>query len=132
MQHVRSVVAVPGIQSTGSVVAVRRLSCSAAHGMWDLPRPGIKPASPTLTCRFFTLELAGKPYIYSFDECFPSWIFMRSGCLSSCVTEEGKYVIVFMQASPGLDFIPIKCCCLWKRGRELQVVLVWDFSNLNF
>ena len=50
---------------------VHRLSCSVARGMWDLPGPGIKPASPTLTCGFFILELVGKPYIYSLDECFP-------------------------------------------------------------
>ena len=35
-------------------------SCSA-HGMWDLPRPGIKPMSPTLAGRFFTIEPPGKP-----------------------------------------------------------------------
>ena len=109
-----SVVAVPGFQSTGSVAVVHGLSRSAAHGMWDLPGPGIKPASPTLTCGFFTLELAGKPYVYSLDDCFPHLDIYEVRLPVLCVIEEGKYVIEFMEASPGLDFIPIKCCCFWK------------------
>ena len=32
------------------------------HGMWDLPRPGIKPVSPTLASRFPTTGPTGKPY----------------------------------------------------------------------
>ena len=35
-----------GLYSTGSVVVVHGLSCSA--GMWDLPGPGIEPVSPAL------------------------------------------------------------------------------------
>ena len=31
------------------------------HGMWDLPRSGIKPVSPTLASGFFTSEPPGKP-----------------------------------------------------------------------
>ena len=54
-----SVVAVPGLQSTGSVAVVRRLSCSI---MWDLLRSGIEPASPALAGGFFTTEtVTGKP-----------------------------------------------------------------------
>ena len=34
------------------------LSC----GMWDLPRPGIKPMSPTGASGFFTTEPPGKPW----------------------------------------------------------------------
>ena len=30
-------------------------------GMWDLPRPGIKPVSPALAGGFFTTEPPGKP-----------------------------------------------------------------------
>ena len=30
-------------------------------GMWDLPRAGIKPRSPTLAGGFFTTEPPGKP-----------------------------------------------------------------------
>ena len=29
--------------------------------MWDLPGPGIEPASPTLVGKFFTTEPPGKP-----------------------------------------------------------------------
>ena len=31
------------------------------HSMWDLPRPGIEPKSPTLVGRFFTMEPPGMP-----------------------------------------------------------------------
>ena len=31
------------------------------HSMWNLPRPGIEPASPTLAGGFFTTETPGKP-----------------------------------------------------------------------
>ena len=34
---------------------------SLLHGMWNLPGPGIKPMSPTLTSEFFTTEPPGKP-----------------------------------------------------------------------
>ena len=46
-------------------------SCSA-HGMWDLPRPGIKPMSPTLAGGLLTTKPPGKPlcpliYLFIFD-----------------------------------------------------------------
>ena len=31
------------------------------HGMWDLPRPGLEPASPALAGRFSTTAPPGKP-----------------------------------------------------------------------
>ena len=33
------------------------------HGMWDLPRPGLKPVSPALAGRFSTTAPPGKPPI---------------------------------------------------------------------
>ena len=49
----------------------RRLSnCGSwAHllrGMWDLPRPGLKPVSPALAGRFPTTVPPGKPYCQYF------------------------------------------------------------------
>ena len=38
------------LQPVGSVVVVDKLSCP--HRMWNLPRPGIKPASPALASVF--------------------------------------------------------------------------------
>ena len=38
----------------------------------DLPDPGIKPASPALTGRFFTTEPAAEPYINHTTQQFPS------------------------------------------------------------
>ena len=34
------------------------------YGIWDLPRPGIKPTSPSLVGGFFTTEPPGRPKIY--------------------------------------------------------------------
>ena len=53
---VASLVAAPGLQSTGSVVVVPGLSCST----WNLPGPGIKPMSPVLAGRFLTTGPPGK------------------------------------------------------------------------
>ena len=53
-----------GVQA--SVVVARGLgNCDALaqllHGMWNLPRPGLKPVSPALAGRFFTTEPPRKP-----------------------------------------------------------------------
>ena len=55
----------------GSLVAEHRLqthrlsSCGSwaqlLRGMWDLPRPGLEPASPALAARFSTTVPPGKP-----------------------------------------------------------------------
>ena len=47
--------AVPGLDTCGSGAL---LLCS----MWDLPGPGIEPASPALAGGFFTTEPPGKPH----------------------------------------------------------------------
>ena len=54
-----SVVAAPGLQSTGSIVVARGLL--VLHSMWDLPRPGIKPMSSALADRFLTIEPPRRP-----------------------------------------------------------------------
>ena len=36
-------------------------------GMWDLPRPGLEPASPALAGRFSITAPPGKPLSYPFD-----------------------------------------------------------------
>ena len=54
-----SALAVPGLPE------LRLTSCSTQtwllQGMWDLPRPGIKPMSPAFAGRFFTTKPPGKP-----------------------------------------------------------------------
>ena len=57
-----SVVRVPGLSSTGSVVVVQALP----HSMWDLPGSGIQPMSPALAGGFFTTESPGKPCVLVF------------------------------------------------------------------
>ena len=61
LQGSRAPVAVaPRLQSTGSVAVAHGLSWSMAGA--NLPRPGIKPVSPTLAGGFFTTEPPGKPW----------------------------------------------------------------------
>ena len=61
---------------TASLVAEHRLqtrwlsNCGSRaqllRGMWDLPRPGLKPVSPALAGRFLTTAPPGKPhFLYS-------------------------------------------------------------------
>ena len=52
-------------------VQTRRLSnCGSRaqllRGMWDLPRPGLEPASPALAGRFSTTAPPGKPSLFVF------------------------------------------------------------------
>ena len=71
-------IAVPGpLTFAASPVAVhmlqtRRLSSCGSraqllHGMWDLPRPGLKPVSPALAGRFSTTVPPGKPDVLFFN-----------------------------------------------------------------
>ena len=53
-----SVVVARGLSSCGTQALERRLSSCGARasllrGMWDLPRPGLKPVSPVLAGGFF-------------------------------------------------------------------------------
>ena len=63
-----SVIVVPGLWSTGSIVVVHRLSHLEACE--DLPGSGIEPMSPALVCGFFATEPPGKPLIDFFKEQF--------------------------------------------------------------
>ena len=62
------------LQSTGSVVVTHRLLFF--HNMQDLPRPGIKLASPALAGGFFTTQPPGKPWQHVFN--FSVHTFHRS------------------------------------------------------
>ena len=60
-----------GFSSCGSRALECRLSSCGTwalllHGMWDLPRPGIKPVSPALAGRFLTTAPPGKSQWYCF------------------------------------------------------------------
>ena len=57
LPHVGSVVAVPGLYSTGLIVVVHGLSCFKGCG--------VKPVSPALAGRFLTTEPPGKPMTIS-------------------------------------------------------------------
>ena len=66
-----SVVVARGLSSCGSRALEHRLSSCGSRaqplrGMWDLPRPGLKPVSPALAGGFLTTVPPGKPRIYLF------------------------------------------------------------------
>jgi len=59
-----SVVAARELSGCTSLVLEHRLSsCGTWAYMWDLPGPGIKPMSPALAGRFFTIESPEKPCV---------------------------------------------------------------------
>ena len=66
-----SVVVVRRLSSCGSGALECRLSgcgarASLLRGMWDLPRPGIKPVSPALAGGFLTTAPPGSPRILKY------------------------------------------------------------------
>ena len=61
-----------GFSSCGSRALERRLrNCGARayllRDMWDLPRPGLEPVSPTLAGGFLTTVPPGKPVQVDFE-----------------------------------------------------------------
>ena len=68
-----SAVAVPGLQSTDSILVARGLTFF--HSTWDLPRSRIKLLFPALAGGFFTTKPPGKPL----DLPFVSNLRVRSG-----------------------------------------------------
>ena len=72
------------LQSTSPVHRLR--SCGAQAGllcsMWDLPGPGIEPASPALVGRFLTTEPPGKPLMP----------ICRRTCVRSCFSRVQLFV----------------------------------------
>ena len=82
----------------------RRLSSCGSRAqllpsMWDLPRPGLEPASPALAGRFSTTAPPGKPNTFIFERYFPRYrilcwpafflafsnLKMSSYCLPVCI-----------------------------------------------
>ena len=66
-----------GFNSCGSQALECRLSscgtqAEVLRGMWDLPRPGLKPVSPALAGRFLTTALPGKSL--NFNSCIPHFL----------------------------------------------------------
>ena len=63
---VRGPLTVPASPLAEHRLQMRRLSSCGSRaqllrGMWDLPRPGLEPASPALAGRFLTTAPPGKP-----------------------------------------------------------------------
>ena len=88
-----------GFSSCGSRALERRVSSCGAqallpHGMWDLPRPGIKPVSPALAGRFLTTVPPGKSQfclfyisdlLFSFNVMLLKFIHVVVGSCSSLI-----------------------------------------------
>ena len=103
-----------GFSSCSSQALEHRLhSCgswaSLFHGMWDLPRSGIKLMSPALANGFFTTEPPGKPRIWDFYfVCGYIWSF-RS--LRVCMTRECKACDLFVGVFHGMRSILCSFLC---------------------
>ena len=70
----------------GSVVVARGLSscglrASLLRGMWDLPRPALKPMSPALAGRFLTTAPQGKSPDQVLNLGSVSWAFSISDAI---------------------------------------------------
>ena len=57
------------------------------HGMWDLPRPGLEPASPALAGRLSTTAPPGKPCMCLFELWFSLGICTVVGLLGHIVVQ---------------------------------------------
>ena len=76
----------------------RRLSnCGSraqlVRGMWDLPRPGLEPASPALAGRFSTTVPPGKPLIVLFQS------FKKTQGIFSGIISVRRYIKVLRAES---------------------------------
>ena len=60
------------------------------RGMWGLPRPGLKPASPALAGRFSTTAPPGKPYWYFFN-----WSIFHLHCFR-CIAKWFRHIHVYI------------------------------------
>ena len=76
------------------------------HGMWDLPRPGLKPVSPALAGRLSTTAPPGKPQSSTLILCFfSSTLFLYSVVLIEQFTwfhflsSLNKSIIIFLLVS---------------------------------
>ena len=83
-----------GFRSCGSRALERRLSSCGSRaqllrGMWDLPGPGLEPASSVLAGRFLTTAPPGKPwnlFLIKCKEALLNFLIFRKLFLSSCPT----------------------------------------------
>ena len=72
-----------GSRRAGSAIVAHRPICSAACGMWDLPRPGLELAPPALAGRLSTTAPPGKPLL-----CFSDSSRSLLPCLGDCTFED--------------------------------------------
>ena len=91
----------------------RRLSSCGSRaqlprGMWDLPRPGLKPVSPALAGRLSTTAPPGKPYHSLLDHATHGTDLMIQGrALRQCVD---VYSNPFLLRALGTWWVPAKFC----------------------
>ena len=99
-----SIIAAPGLWSTGSIVVAHGLSCPAACGIF--PDQGSNPVSPALADRFFTAEPPGKPwqFYFVFTYLWLCWVFC---CCMQTFSSCSELGLLFMEASHCSGF------CYW-------------------
>ena len=89
----------------------RRLSncgsrAQSLRGMWDLPRPGLKPVSPALAGRFSTTAPPGKPYTNSyFYKC--TWLVIF--CYNKQYYKEHSFMSLFSEIYSSQEILHNMC-----------------------
>ena len=110
----------------------RRLSSCGSwaqllRGMWDLPRPGLKPMSPALTGRFSTTAPPGKPLLLVFYLSIGSLFLLSSFPVFFFVLVFWgvffEYFLVFRFISV-LDLLPIHLCFIFSGCSRVVVLTV--------
>ena len=78
------------------------------HGMWDLPRPGVKPVSPALAGRFSTTAPPGKPFFFFlYGLCFKSILSHMSIVTPSFLSF--LFCMKYLFPSPQFQFMCVLC-----------------------
>ena len=102
LQQVGSVFAAPGLQSTGSIIAALRLSCSTVRSIFL--DQGNEPVSPALAGSFFTTEPSGKPPVFIV-----------------------KYLAIVVLSSYGMQHHQIRFCFSFSS----KIFIIKEFSFIN-
>ena len=63
------------------------------RGMWDLPRPGLKPVSPALAGKFSTTAPPGKPKIITLEDGRVEGRALTPSCESTGITTNCRTII---------------------------------------
>ena len=104
------------------MVEVSGLGCS--QHMWDHPRPGVKPASSVLQCRFLTPGPPGKSPGCSF-----TWVG-TSGWVSK-VSDHPEGITLFLEirSVTACSHNVLFCCLYWRASEDPLNSVDWTLAD---